>query len=128
MGLLKWLKKSLFIIENEEKKIYNPVYVIAKKVSVGEFMIIARFCYNEDIKIRRVEKNVKFNSMYYQEKFLRPIKIEEFLFLHPNDIHSVNIHNDKTKSQTSKNFTAFLERLIQTPMVFYVWNILPLVY
>ena len=42
------------------------------------FMIIIGFSYTGKVKIRKVEKNVKINSDYYQKYILTPIFKESF--------------------------------------------------
>ncbi|GBN79439.1 hypothetical protein AVEN_138680-1 [Araneus ventricosus] len=74
-------------------------------------MIVAVFSYSRKLKIRRVEKNVKIYSTYYQEKVLRLLFTEELPFIYPNHLQRVKLHQDKATSHTSKSTTAFLEKM-----------------
>ncbi|GBO29915.1 hypothetical protein AVEN_208472-1 [Araneus ventricosus] len=83
-------------------------------------MVVVRFSYNGKLKIRRVKKNVKINSTYYQENFLRPIFTEEIPFLYPNDFQRVKLHQVKATSHTSKRTTAFLEKMTTDTGIAYL--------
>lgn len=56
-------------------------------------MIVARFCQNGKLKIKRVSSNDKINSLYCHQK-------EETLSLYGRDIHKVEINMDKASSHT----------------------------
>ena len=49
-----------------------------------------------------MNKNVKFNSKYYQEKVLHPMYAEEIPFLYPNGFHRIKLHQEKATNHTSK--------------------------
>ena len=74
-------------------------------------MIIAEFCHNGKLKLRRVGKNAKINSMYYQKDVLRPIFTEEIPFLYLDDFYKVKLHQGKATCHTSKSTSAFLEKM-----------------
>ncbi|GBM72233.1 hypothetical protein AVEN_83910-1 [Araneus ventricosus] len=89
------------------------------KLSKG-FRIVAGFSYNGELKIRRVGKNVKVNSTYYQEEALRPIFTKEIPFLYPDDFQRVKLHQDKATSPTSKSTTEFLEEIKTDTSIAYI--------
>ena len=76
-------------------------------------MIIAGFCYNGKLIIRRVEKKAKVNSVYYQEKILSPIYLDEIPSLYGSEMNNVWIHQDKASSHTSTSTLRFLEDIEQ---------------
>ena len=105
---------------------------------VKGFMIDPEFSYSGKLKLRRGRKNIETNSKYYQKKVLLPIFNEEIPFFH--DFHRIKRNLDKARSHTSKNTTAFLVKMktstecipfnifLQSPLMFHLWTIVPLVY
>lgn len=76
-------------------------------------MIVVGFSYNGKLKIKRVEKNVKINSKYYQEHILSPIFLNEIPSLYPQCHQSVELNQDKACSHTSKSTVNFLKEMEQ---------------
>ena len=74
-------------------------------------MIVAGFAYNGKLKIRRVDKNVKINSTYYQKHILLPFFKHEIPSLYPQCHQSVGLHQDKASSHTSQSTVNFLEKM-----------------
>lgn len=112
-------KRSIYYRKRGEKNVQTWFRQCKESFSKG-FMIVAGFSYNGKLKIRRVEKNVKINSSYYQEKVLRPIFTEEIPLLYPNDFQRVKLHQDKATSHTSKTTTAFLEKMKTDTGIAYI--------
>ena len=75
-----------------------------KSFSKG-FMIVAWFSYSGKLKIRRVKKNVKINSKYYQKKVFRPIFTKEIPLPDSNNFHRVKFHEDRATNDTLKSIT-----------------------
>ena len=78
------IRKCLYIIEKEEKKFTNFICQ-CKESSKKGFTIVARFSYNEKLKIRRMGEEININLKHYQEKILCLIFRKEILYL--NDFH-----------------------------------------
>ena len=72
-------------------------------------MIDAGFSYNG--KLEKWGRNVKIFSKYHQEKVLRAIFTEEFLFLCPNGFDRVKLHQDQATSHTSESTAVFPEKM-----------------
>ena len=66
---------------NEKKKMHKPGSVNEKKF----LMIVAKFCFDEKLKLKRVGNFFKISLKYYQRKALRPTFAEETQFLYPRD-------------------------------------------
>ena len=64
-------------------------------------------------KKRKVDKNVKFNSKYYQKYILTPIFKYEIPNIYPQCHQSVELHEDKASCRTSQSTIAFLEKIEQ---------------
>jgi hypothetical protein len=75
------------------------------------FMVVAGYSYRGKLKIRRVKKNCKINSQYYQEEILRPIYEQEIPAMYGNDANMVRIHMDKASSHTSRSSLAFYREM-----------------
>lgn len=65
------------------------------------------------LTLKKVAKNVKINSDYYQRYILDPIFREEIPALYNNDIRNVFFHQDKATSHFSRSTTTFLQELSQ---------------
>lgn len=77
------------------------------------FMVIAGYCSKGKLQIRKVEKNVKVNSLYYQTNVLDPIYHTEIPALYGTDANMVWLHQDKASSHTSRSTVAYLQQLHQ---------------
>jgi len=75
------------------------------------FMVVAGFCYNGKFNLRRVAKNVKINSAYYQTEVLDPLFKTEVPALYGNDSSKVWVHKDKASSHTSRSTAAHMRAL-----------------
>lgn len=75
------------------------------------FMIVSGYCHKVKLEIRRVEKNAKINSLYYQTNVLDPLYRSEVPALYGTQATSVWIHQDKASSHTSKSTRAYLTRM-----------------
>lgn len=103
-------KRSIYYRKRGEKDI-NCWFRENKESFAKGFMVITGFSYNGKLKIRKVEKNVKINSDYYQKYVLTPIFKEDIPSLYPNNLHCVKFHQDKATSHTSKSTALFFEKM-----------------
>lgn len=74
-------------------------------------MVIAGFSKNGKLKIRKVEKNVKINSDYYQKYVLTPIFKKYIPSLYPNNLQCVKFHQDRASSHTSTSTALFFVKM-----------------
>ena len=74
-------------------------------------MVVAGVSYNGKLKIRKVERNVKINSEYYQQRILTPIFEEEIPELYGNSVNKVYFHQDKASSHTSISTVNYMNYL-----------------
>lgn len=105
-------KRAIYYHKRGEKNLSTWFKESKESFSKG-FMIVAGFSYNGKLKIKRVEKNVKINSKYYQEHILSPIFLNEIPSLYPQCHQSVRLHQDKASSHTSKSTVNFLKEMEQ---------------
>ena len=75
------------------------------------FMVIAGYSYKGKLRIRRVGKNVKMNSVYYQTNVLTPLYRTEIPALYGPETGMAWIHQDKASSHTSKTTRSFMNRM-----------------
>lgn len=75
------------------------------------FMVVAGISYEGKLKIRRIGKNAKINSEYYQTNILNPIFKEDIPNLYGNDTKNVVFHHDKATSHVSRSTVNFLHTL-----------------
>ena len=101
----------MIVIKKRGKKDYETWFKESRESFPKGFMVAAGFSYNGKLTIKRIEKNAKINSIYYQEKILTPIFKEEIPSLYPFDLYKVELHQDKASSQTSKSTAIFLEKM-----------------
>lgn len=79
------------------------------------FMIVTGFCYNGELKFKRISSKAKIKSLYYQQHILEPIFEDEIPALYGKDICKIELHVDKATSQASKiNFHSFSIERIET--------------
>ena len=64
-------------------------------------------------KKRKVDKNVKFNSKYYQKYILTPIFKYEIPNIYPQCHQSVELHQNKANNHTAQCTIAFQEKMEQ---------------
>ena len=64
-----------------------------------------------------MKKNIKINSKYYQEHILSPIFLDEIPSLYPQGHQSVELHQDKASSHTSKSTVNFLKEMEQKTLI-----------
>ena len=74
-------------------------------------MIVTGFCYEGKLLVRRIPKNTKINSTYYQDNVLRPLFEEEIPKLYGNRSNCVYLHQDKASSHTSHSTAIFFENI-----------------
>jgi len=75
-------KRAIYYHKRGEKNLSTWFKESKESFSKG-FMIVADFSYKGKLKIKRVEKNVKINSKYYQEHILSPIFLNEITIALP---------------------------------------------
>ena len=101
-------KKQFIITKRSEKNLLNdPKNQFFSK----RFMIVAGFSYKGEIKVKKVDKNVKINYKYYQEYISTPIFKYKILDLHPKYHQSVELHQDKASSYTSQSAITFKKKM-----------------
>jgi hypothetical protein len=105
---------------NQKRKIY---YSKPGKNNIGKwpleakesfskgFMVVAGFCYNGKLEIRKIPSNTKVNSEYYQSHVLGPIWHNEIPKLYGSEVNKVWFHQDKASSHTSHSTALFLHNL-----------------
>ena len=71
------------------------------------FMVTAGYSYNGKLTIRRVHKNVKVNSAYYQTNVLTPIFRTQIPALYGADSNKVWLHQNKASSHKSASIRHF---------------------
>jgi hypothetical protein len=103
-------KRSIYYRKRGETDFSNWYKESKESFSKG-FMVIAGISYNGKIKIRKIDKNVKINSAYYQTNVLTPIYKEDIPSLYANNLEKVELHQDKASSHTSKSTAIFLEKM-----------------
>jgi hypothetical protein len=75
------------------------------------FMVMAGFSYQGKLKLRKIERNTKINSVYYQNNILSPIFKEEIPNLYGSETCNVVFHHDKAPSHVSQSTVNYLQRL-----------------
>lgn len=100
------------------QNLVSRMHIESSKIYINT--IVGGFSYNRKLKIRRVEKNVKINSSYCQEKVSRPIFVEEIPSLCPNYFERVKLQQDKT-NQNPKTAAAFLKKQLLHRYLFNIF-------
>jgi hypothetical protein len=103
-------KRGIFYKKRTEKSTENWFKESREGFPKG-FMVVAGFSYNGKLTIRKIEKNAKINSKYFQDKILTPIFEKDIPSLYPMDLDKVELHQDKASSHTSKSTALFLEKM-----------------
>jgi hypothetical protein len=102
--------RAIFYRKRGEKK-FQTWFKESRESFPKGFMIVAGFGYNGKLTIRRIEKNAKINSSYYQEHILKPIFYEEIPNLYPGLCDKVEVHQNKASSHTSASTLQFLQNI-----------------
>lgn len=79
------------------------------------FMVIAGYCYKGQLAIRRVAKNVKVNSLYYQSNVLDQIYNTDIPGLYGVDTNKVWLHQDKASGLRSHILLSWNNGLVLVP-------------
>ncbi|UYV69955.1 SETMAR [Cordylochernes scorpioides] len=77
------------------------------------FMVACSISYEGKLKIRKVERNAKINSEYYQNNILEPIFLNDIPSIYGKQSNKVWFHHDNATSHTSSSTQAYLEDLRQ---------------
>lgn len=77
------------------------------------FMVVAGYCYQGKLTLRKVEKNAKVNAAYYQENILDPLYLQDIPALYGEDVQNVWLHQDKASSHTAKSTVAYMKRMAE---------------
>ena len=102
--------RAIYYRSSEEKSF--PVWYRQCKESFSRgFMIVAGFCYQGKLLIRKVPSKTKVNSLYYQESVLRHIFEEEIPTLYGSEAKNVWVHHDKASSHTSQSTIRFCQEM-----------------
>lgn len=72
-------------------------------------MVIARLFYDGNLKKRKVDKNDKIKSDYYEKWVLKFVLKEDIISLYPRNIHCVKLQKDKATRLASKSTAVFTE-------------------
>lgn len=99
--------RAIYYVKNEFKGVKDWVKQCRERFSKG-FMVVAGFCAQGKLRIRRVDNKIKINSEFYQREILQPIFDEEIPFLYQNDKNKVWIHQDQAPSHTSRSTLNYL--------------------
>lgn len=90
----------------------RPDFIRQCKASFSKgFMVVAGYCYEGKLTIRRVPNNCKINSAFYQQHILTPIYTEDLPRLYGNAVNQVRVHMDKASSHTSRSTQRFLQQM-----------------
>ena len=100
MGLMKWLQEKKPMSKTKRKNAWTLLCQCKDSFSKG-FSVRSGLSYKRKLKIRRVGKNVKINSKYYQGKVLCSIFRKDIPFLYFNDFYRVKPHQEKATSHTT---------------------------
>ncbi|UYV82079.1 GVQW3 [Cordylochernes scorpioides] len=76
-------------------------------------MVACGISYEGKLKIRKVERNAKINSEYYQNNILEPIFLNDIPSIYGKQSNKVWFHHDNATSHTSSSTQAYLEDLRQ---------------
>jgi hypothetical protein len=95
-------------------KPFETWYKECKETFSKGFMVVAGYCHNGKLEIRRVAKNTKINSTYYQTNVLAPLFTQEIPNLYGVEKNKVWLHQDKASSHTSKTTRKYLREMEET--------------
>ena len=70
-----WVKTSIFFCLSEKNDHTKWLCQCTEKFPKG-FMIVARFCYNGKLKIKKVSSKAKINSLHFQQNTSEPFIAE----------------------------------------------------
>ena len=89
--------------------------------------MIAGFCYNDKLKIKKVSNKTKINPFYYQHNSLEPIFEEEISALHGKDFDKAKAsYMDKASRHSSISFVVYLaKKESETGIKCIAFNIIP---
>ena len=104
-------KKRSIMYRPRDKKDLVQWYTECAESSPKGFMIATGISHKGKLKIRRIEKNAKINSEYYQRNILIPIFKEDIPHLFGTDTPNVIFYHDKASSHVSWSTVNFLETL-----------------
>ncbi|UYV60750.1 PDE2A [Cordylochernes scorpioides] len=100
--LSKWVEKSRPIWLKECAESYPKGVIVACGIS-----------YEGKLKIRKVERNAKINSEYYQNNLLEPKFLNDIPSIYGKQSNKVWFHHDNATSHTSSSTQAYFEDLRQ---------------
>ncbi|KAJ4446100.1 hypothetical protein ANN_12792 [Periplaneta americana] len=66
------------------------------------YRVYGGYCSRGQLKIKTVASRAKVNAVYFQEEVLRPVYLQDILWLYGRDPSNINIHMDKASSHTAK--------------------------
>ncbi|UYV76528.1 hypothetical protein LAZ67_14000994 [Cordylochernes scorpioides] len=107
------------LVENHQRVSSDTTYfVIYEEYECAEsypkgFMVACGISYEGKLKIRKVERNAKINSEYYQNNILEPIFLNDIPSIYGKQSNKVWFHHDNATSHTSSSTQAYLEDLRQ---------------
>ncbi|UYV63372.1 NDST1 [Cordylochernes scorpioides] len=76
-------------------------------------MVACGISYEGKLKIRKVDRNAKINSEYYQNNILEPIFLNDIPSIYGKQSNKFWFHHDNATSHTSSSTQAYLEDLRQ---------------
>jgi len=84
------------------------------------FMIVAGFCFNGKLKLKKVDPKVKINSSVYQRLVLDPLFDTEIPDLYGDDANHVCLHQDKATSHTSRATVQYMAQKHQETGISFI--------